>query len=97
MDIAARPPQTAAVPAPVVLAGGLVLRTSTPADLQQIGELLADRGEPDDAIDHRLVVEDPQAAWDSCAVVVDGDRRMSQLQFQRWLAEALQRQLLETT
>jgi predicted N-acetyltransferase YhbS len=74
MDIPARSPQTAAVPAPVLLAGDLLLRTSTPADLQQIGDLLADRGEPDDAVDHRLVVEDPQAGWESCAVVVDGDR-----------------------
>jgi predicted N-acetyltransferase YhbS len=74
MDIRALSPHTAAVPAPVLLARGLLLRTGTPADLQQIGELLADRGEPDDAVDHRLVVEDPDAGWECCAVVVDGDR-----------------------
>jgi predicted N-acetyltransferase YhbS len=59
---------------PVTLPGGLVLRTGRPADLDQVGALLADRGEDDDALDHRLVVEDPDLGWDACAVVVDGDR-----------------------
>ncbi|KOX27963.1 hypothetical protein ADK67_12730 [Saccharothrix sp. NRRL B-16348] len=56
---------------------GLVLRTARPDDLDQIGALLVDRGEPVDAVDHRLVVEDPDAGWDACAVVVDGDKVVS--------------------
>jgi predicted N-acetyltransferase YhbS len=59
------------------LPGGLVLRAAQPADLDQLATLLADRGEPADAVDHRLVVEDPDAGWESCAVVVDGDRVVS--------------------
>lgn len=59
------------------LPGGLVLRPSTPADLEQVGALLTERGEADDAVDHRLVVEDPDAGYGSCAVVVDGDRVVS--------------------
>lgn len=60
-----------------LLPGGWVLRTGTPADLDQITALLAARGEPADAVDQRLVVEDPQAGWESCAVVVDGERVVS--------------------
>lgn len=56
---------------------GLVLRTARPEDLPKIGALLADRGEPADAVDHRLVVEDPDAGWEACAVVVDGDEVVS--------------------
>lgn len=67
----------ATVDATVPLAGGLLLRPAAPADLEQIGELLVARGEPEDALDHRLVVEDPEAGWSSCAVVVDGDRVVS--------------------
>ena len=59
------------------LPGGLVLRTARPSDLDQIAALLADRGEPADAVDHRLVVEDAEAGWESCAVVVDGGRVVS--------------------
>jgi len=59
------------------LPDGLVLRTARPHDLDQIAELLAARGEPDDAVDHRLVVLDPDLGWESCAVVVDGDRVVS--------------------
>ena len=59
------------------LPGGLVLRQAAPADLGQIGELLARRGEPEDALDHRLVVEDPDEGYRSSAVVVDGDRVVS--------------------
>ncbi len=51
-----------------------MLRTSEPADLDQIGALLTERGEADDAVDHRLVVTDPDLGWDACAVVVDGSR-----------------------
>ncbi|WP_433273171.1 GNAT family N-acetyltransferase [Actinosynnema sp. CS-041913] len=61
----------------MTLSDGLVLRPAEPRDLEQIGALLADRGEPEDAVDHRLVVEDPDAGWESCAVVVDGDRVVS--------------------
>ncbi|MFD7781987.1 GNAT family N-acetyltransferase [Streptomyces nojiriensis] len=62
---------------PVSLPDGLVLRQAGPADLDQIGALLSERGEPDDAVDHRLVVNDPDAGWSACAVVVDGDRVVS--------------------
>ncbi|MFI6533304.1 GNAT family N-acetyltransferase [Nonomuraea sp. NPDC050547] len=62
---------------PVPLPGGLELRQARPADLDQIGALLSERGEPVDAVDHRLVVEDPEAGWEACAVVVDGDRVVS--------------------
>ncbi|MBB5954134.1 putative N-acetyltransferase YhbS [Saccharothrix tamanrassetensis] len=61
----------------MTLPDGLVLRTAEPRDLDQIGALLADRGEPEDAVDHRLVVDDPDAGWEACAVVVDGDRVVS--------------------
>ncbi|MFD7657083.1 GNAT family N-acetyltransferase [Actinosynnema sp. NPDC059797] len=61
----------------MTLSDGLVLRTARPEDLEQIGALLTDRGEPEDAVDHRLVVEDPDAGWEACAVVVDGDRVVS--------------------
>jgi predicted N-acetyltransferase YhbS len=69
-----RDPPATTGDAAVPLAGGLLLRPSGRRDLEQIGELLAARGEPEDATDHRLVVEDPQAGWEACAVVVDGDR-----------------------
>ncbi|CRK59868.1 hypothetical protein [Alloactinosynnema sp. L-07] len=51
------------------------IRTAGPADLDQIATLLVERGEPADALDHRLVVE--RAGWDCCAVAVDGDRVVS--------------------
>src|SRR5690554_909257 len=59
------------------LPDGLVLRTARPADLDQIATLLVDRGEEGDDVDHRLVVEDPEAGWEWSAVVVDGDRVVS--------------------
>lgn len=59
------------------LPDGLVLRTAGPSDLPQIGQLLADRGEPADRLDHRLAVEDPDLGWQACAVVLDGDRVVS--------------------
>lgn len=62
---------------PVELPGGLVLRPSTAADLDQIATLLAARGDATDAVDVRLVVHDPQEGFESCAVVVDGDRVVS--------------------
>ncbi|MFF2022022.1 GNAT family N-acetyltransferase [Streptomyces sp. NPDC058171] len=66
-----------ASPTPLALADGLTLRTATPADLDQIGALLSERGDPNDALDHRLVVTDPEVGWSACAVVVDGDRVVS--------------------
>lgn len=59
------------------LPGGLVLRGAQPADLDQIATLLAERGDRADAVDHRLVVDDQEAGWESCAVVADGDRIVS--------------------
>ncbi|QSB15041.1 GNAT family N-acetyltransferase [Natronosporangium hydrolyticum] len=59
------------------LADGLVLRTAGPADLDQIAALLTDRGDQVDAVDHRLIVSDPEVGWEACAVVVDGDRVVS--------------------
>ena len=64
-------------PAPVGLPGGLVLRTAEPADLGQIGALLAERGDAADAEDLELVVNDQDAGWGAVAVVVDGDRIVS--------------------
>lgn len=60
-----------------VLPGELLLRPMLVGDLAQIGELLSARGDPADAVDHRLVVEDPDAGFEACAVVVDGDRVVS--------------------
>ncbi len=71
----AEPPQLSTEPVP--LPGGLLLRPSTPADDEQVGALLAARGDADDAVDHRLVVQDPDAGHGACAVVVDGDRVVS--------------------
>ena len=59
------------------LPDGLVLREGRPSDLDQVGALLVERGEPVDAPDHRLVVEDPDLGWGACAVVADGDRIVS--------------------
>lgn len=61
----------------MALPEGLALRTARPDDAVQVQRLLAERGEPVDAVDHRLVVEDPDAGWESCAVVVDGERVVS--------------------
>ena len=58
-------------------ADGLTLRTAVLADLDQIGALLADRGDEADAEDLRLVVSDPDEGLDSVMVVVDGDRVVS--------------------
>ena len=63
--------------APSVLPGGLLLRSARASDVDQIAELLAARGEPADADDLRLVVDDPDAGPDAVAVVVDGDRVVS--------------------
>ncbi|MCZ2850083.1 GNAT family N-acetyltransferase [Modestobacter sp. VKM Ac-2978] len=68
---------TATAAAEQLLPGGLLLRSCRPGDLAQVGALLSDRGEPADALDQRLVVEDPDTGWDATAVVVDGDRVVS--------------------
>ena len=68
----------ATVPAaPCDLPGGLTLRTAEPGDQEQIEALLVERGEAEDGLDHRLVVQDEDAGWQSCAVVVDGERVVS--------------------
>jgi GNAT superfamily N-acetyltransferase len=54
-----------------------VLRTAVPSDLGQITDLLTARGDAADALDHRLVMGDPDAGWESCAVVADGHRIVS--------------------
>lgn len=56
------------------LADGLLLRTAVAADLEQICELLADRGDDADAEDLRLVADDPDEGLGSVMVVVDGAR-----------------------
>jgi hypothetical protein len=56
-----------------VLPGGL-LRTCRPGDLEQVGALLAARGDPTDAEDQRPAVQDPGTWFEVTAVVVDGDR-----------------------
>ncbi|GIJ43983.1 hypothetical protein Val02_08690 [Virgisporangium aliadipatigenens] len=53
------------------------LRAARPEDLDQIGALLAERGEPEDAVDHRLVVEDPDGGFGACGVVVEDGRVVS--------------------
>lgn len=59
------------------LADGLVLRSATDADLDQIATLLADRGDDADAEDLRLVAADPDEGLEAVMVVADGDRVVS--------------------
>jgi predicted N-acetyltransferase YhbS len=61
----------------VELADGLVLRTATAADVPGAARLLAERGEPADAVDLELVVDTD--GLDAVAVVVDGERVVSTL------------------
>jgi predicted N-acetyltransferase YhbS len=56
---------------------GLILRTAVEGDLDQIGELLAARGDEADAEDLRLVAGDPDEGLDAVMVVADGDRVVS--------------------
>ncbi len=56
---------------------GYELRTATAADLDQVADLVAARGEPADALDLRLVVDDPSEGLESCLVVMDGGRVVS--------------------
>jgi predicted N-acetyltransferase YhbS len=60
-----------------LLPGGLLLRACRPGDLEQVGALLAERGDPTDAEDQRLVAEDPDTGFGATAVVLDGDRVVS--------------------
>ena len=57
------------------LPDGLVLRAAEPTDIDQVVALLVERGDPEDGVDLRLVVEDAGTAC--CAVVVDDDRVVS--------------------
>jgi predicted N-acetyltransferase YhbS len=68
---------SASADGPQQLADGLVLRSAEPGDLGQIQALLASRGDPADARDFELMATDPDAGWELCAVVVDGDRVVS--------------------
>ncbi|MFE6056012.1 GNAT family N-acetyltransferase [Kitasatospora sp. NPDC056446] len=74
---AVAPALTRPVARPAALPGGLVLRESRPEDQEQIEALLAERGDATDALDHRLVAEDPDTGRSATAVVVDGDRVVS--------------------
>ncbi|HYN31004.1 MAG TPA: GNAT family N-acetyltransferase [Ilumatobacteraceae bacterium] len=59
------------------VADGLVLRTAVESDLDQIGALLADRGDDADAEDLRLVVGDTDEGLGAVMVVADNDRVVS--------------------
>ncbi|MFA7766707.1 hypothetical protein ACGFNX_05505 [Streptomyces sp. NPDC048723] len=52
---------TSACSVPVSLPDGLALRQARPADLDQIGALLSERGEPDDATELNWVMSEPFA------------------------------------
>lgn len=56
---------------------GLTLRTAEERDLDQVCALLAERGDPADAEDLRLVVDDTDEGIGSVLVVADGDRIVS--------------------
>lgn len=56
---------------PRSLVGGMVLRPATVADLPQAAALLAERGDPADAVDVELVAA--SQGLDAVGVVVDGD------------------------
>ena len=55
----------------------LELRPAVAGDVDQIADLLVARGDPSDAVDLRLVVDDPDAGLAGVAVVVDGARVVS--------------------
>ena len=62
---------------PVPITDGLELRGLRERDIEQTAELLTARGEPADAVDLRLVLDDPDAGPECVAVVVHGDRVVS--------------------
>ena len=53
---------------------GYALRTADAADIDDVAELVAARGEPADALDLRLVVDDVTEGLESCLVVTAGGR-----------------------
>ena len=59
------------------VAGGFTLRTAVDSDLDQIGALLAARGDDADREDLHLVVDDADEGLDAVMVVTDGDRVVS--------------------
>ena len=59
------------------LAGGYDLRVAVEADVEQVADLLGERGDAADAVDLRLVVEDPSEGLESCLVVAHGERIVS--------------------
>ncbi len=59
------------------LAGGYDLRGAVEADVEQVADLLGERGDAADAVDLRLVIEDPSEGLDSCLVVADAERIVS--------------------
>ena len=59
------------------LADGYDLRVAVEADVEQVADLLAERGDAADAVDLRLVVEDPSEGLEACFVVTHGDRIVS--------------------
>lgn len=56
---------------------GVVLRTATPTDLDEIADLLARRGEAADGVDLRLVAADADEGLGAVLVAVDGGRIVS--------------------
>ena len=59
------------------MADGFTLRSAVERDLEQIGTLLAARGDEADAEDLHLVVDDDDEGIDAVMVVTDGDRVVS--------------------
>jgi predicted N-acetyltransferase YhbS len=57
----------------------LEIRSVRPSEVDQVADLLARRGEPADAVDVRLVIDDPDEGPSSVLVAVDGDRVVSTL------------------
>lgn len=53
------------------------IRTSRPEDLDQIEKLIVARMEPGDGVDARLLLTDPDAGWEWCAVAEDDGRIVS--------------------
>ncbi len=59
------------------LVGGFELRGAVEADVEQVADLLGGRGDAADAVDLRLVVDDPSEGLESCLVVAHGERIVS--------------------
>ena len=56
---------------------GTSCRVAVETDVEQIADLLAERGDAADAVDLRLVVDDPSEGLESCLVVAHGERVVS--------------------